>query len=138
MELEIGKTYKITHRKKGEFVGQLLDKVPLPPEDVDPYFLRMKVDTRKGTSQHRLAWTDVDFREIDIRPSHVLECEEVEPDQWLLKQTIQPTQNPMEQYRKELELTVKTVLAQAERQQKQQQKPSLVQRFIKKLGGSHE
>jgi hypothetical protein len=140
-ELQVGKTYKFTHRKKGVFIGQLLAFIQTDLGDNDPYFLRVKVDTREGTAQNKLTWTKVDSREIDIRPSHITASEEVEPDKWLLKQARTSKADPRELYQNDLKLTVKAILDEKEQLEKQQQKPSVLQRFkqyvSRTLGGSH-
>jgi hypothetical protein len=112
IKLEIGKTYKITHTRKGAFVAQLIDIVSTDPGDEqDVQLLRCKIDTRRGTGQERLARTHAEITVTDIRPSLIAHIEEVESDAWLLqRRVVEEDRAAQMQYEKDLERTVKKVL----------------------------
>ena len=131
IKFQVGKTYKIRHRKKGEFIGQFLGFATTDPGDPDPYFLSMKVDTRKGTNQAKLAWTKTPFRVINIRPSHILSYEETEANEWLQKQKVTQQPDPMQQYQNDLRATVQTILEETQRTKRQSLFDKLLSRIKK-------
>jgi len=55
-DLHIGKVYSILHRRKGYFVGRLLEVSKTEPGDeADSVLLQFEIDVRPGTDQNRLA-----------------------------------------------------------------------------------
>lgn len=83
--LEVGKVYKIRHRKKGEFIVQVLEILPTDKEDMaDDFLLFCRYDVRAGTSQVGLSLAPgkMKTRESGLRPSHILGIEELTGESW--------------------------------------------------------
>lgn len=135
IKLEIGKTYRITHIRKGTFVSQLIDIVPTDPGDeADTQLLRMKIDTRKGSGQERLARTSAEVHVTDIRPSLVSHIDEMEGDAWLLQtRVVEEERREQKQFDTDLKNMVKTVLKEAETQKK----PGLIDRLLGRKQNLH-
>ena len=98
MELKwkVGNVYKFSHKRKGTFVGQLIEIVP--GDDIDPQFLTVKYDVRVGTDQVRLATTPGknDVRVSNLRPSLILQIEEQEGEHWLREVRVPEEVQPKE------------------------------------------
>lgn len=120
MQLEPGKTYRFTHIRKGTFVAQLIDVIPSDPGDeADTQLLKVKIDTRKGSGQERLARTNAEVHVTNLRPSLILQCEEVEGDAWLQQRQVKAEEDQAKkQYEADLKHTVETILKQAETHKK--------------------
>jgi len=83
--IKVGKVYKIRHRKKGEFVVQILEIVPTEEEDkADDFLLFCRYDVRAGTSQVGLSLAPgkMNVRESALRPSHILSIEDLIGESW--------------------------------------------------------
>lgn len=86
LDLKIGNVYRVTHKRKGTFVAQLINVVDTDPRDTtDDCFLTMKYDVRAGTDQVGLAIAPGkdSIRVSNLRPSLVLRMEELEGEDWL-------------------------------------------------------
>lgn len=96
IKLVVGNTYKIIHKRKGCFIGQLIDVVE--GDSADSQFLTFKYDVRAETDQARLAVNPGKgkVRVSNLRPSLVTKIEEVEGNEWLRNQIV-----PAELRRKE-------------------------------------
>lgn len=84
--LTIGNVYKIRHKTKGVFVGQLIEIVEAwPGDEYDTVFLTMKYDVRAGTDQVGLAITPGkdQVRVSNLRPSKILKIAKYEGESWL-------------------------------------------------------
>jgi len=75
LDLEIGREYVLTHKRKGVFRAKLLDIVPSHPGDeVDTKFLTFEIPTGSGSGQERLARAKgAATTETNIRPSLVIQ-----------------------------------------------------------------
>lgn len=73
LNLEIGKEYSVTHKRKGFFRGVLLDLVPAPKGDPeDKKFLTFEIDTSKESGTEWLARVKGAEKTVtNIRPSLV-------------------------------------------------------------------
>ena len=81
-DLEVGKIYKVVHKRKGAFVAQLIEFEDC--DDVDPLVMVMKYDVRDGTAQAGMATTPKQtVRVSGIRPSLVIKIEETSDKSWL-------------------------------------------------------
>jgi hypothetical protein len=99
MKLTIGNIYKVTHKRKGVFVGQLIDIVDAEPGDTEDYFFwQFKYDVRAGTDQERLAINPGkdSVRVSNIRPSLVTNVELFEGEHWLRAVAVKEEQEPQE------------------------------------------
>ena len=138
-ELIIGKTYRFTHIRKGNFIAQLIDIVPTDlGDEADTQLLRCKIDTRKQTGQERLARSaKADVTVTDIRPSLISNLEEVESDTWLVERRVNEEltqeQRQQQQYEADLKKTVKTIL-EAE---KTQRKPGFMDSLLGRKQRKH-
>ena len=83
IELVVGNVYEIFHKRKGQFIGQLIDVVD--GDSADPQFLTFKYDVRFGTDQIRLAVNPGKdkIRVSNIRPSLIIKLGELQEDHWL-------------------------------------------------------
>lgn len=74
LDLEVGREYVLTHRRKGIFRAELLEVVPSHPGDeVDTQFLTFAIPTGPGSGQERLARAEGTAITItNIRPSLVV------------------------------------------------------------------
>lgn len=74
-----GATYRIHHVRKGYFKARLKAVVPSDPGDLqDSQLLVMEIDTHRGSGQERLARSPTSVTETRIRPSLVLEIEQID------------------------------------------------------------
>jgi hypothetical protein len=81
-QVTIGSVYAVQHKRKGHFVGQLIDVVD--GDEHDPVLLRFKIDVRPGTDQARIAHSPGEAVAVrDIRPSLVVSIEAIDTAQWL-------------------------------------------------------
>lgn len=83
--LEVGKVYRIRHRKKGSFVVQVLRIIPAEKNDMaDDFLLFCRYDVRAGTSQVGLSLAPgkMRIRESSLRPSHILSIDELIGESW--------------------------------------------------------
>lgn len=86
-ELVIGRVYAIGHKRKGDFRAQLIDVVP--GDMADPQLLTIKIDTRRGSGQERLARSvHAAITVTNVRPSLIVRMEEMPDDEWLLSQRV--------------------------------------------------
>ena len=112
IKLVVGKTYLIKHMRKGEFCAQLIDINPTEAGDSDAQLLRVKIDTRKGRGQERLARAPADVTVTDLRPSLITHMELVEDDAWLIDKKVPEAKSREE---RERELYEKELAKQADR-----------------------
>ena len=85
VQLKIGNTYRVKHKRKGEFVVQLIGIVKTNhPAEVDDYFLTCRYDVRAGTDQARLAFVPgkEQIRTSNLRPS-LIDGIEIIKEHWL-------------------------------------------------------
>lgn len=61
-EVELGKTYRIIHKRKGDFLAKITAVKPTLDGDVDPYLIRAEIDTTHGNAQEWMA-NVVEFRD---------------------------------------------------------------------------
>lgn len=94
-DLTIGKVYAVHHKRKGHFKAQLIDIVRADEGDEqDAVLLTMKMDTREGTGQERLARSPGAVTVTNIRPSLVLNIDELPGEDWLLQQRVIEEERP--------------------------------------------
>jgi len=93
-DLHIGKVYSIHHRRKGYFIGRLLEVIKAEPGDeADSVLLQFEIDVRPGTDQNRLANAGNEATAIrNIRPSLILSIEETDAADWLRTIYVPPPQ----------------------------------------------
>ena len=89
--IEIGRVYRIRHKRKGEFVAQVID-IEKREDAIDPFIIVVKYDVRYGTDQNRLQRTDLKdaktgrplgVRVSGLRPSLITLIEKTEEQKWL-------------------------------------------------------
>lgn len=108
LSLEIGKTYQFTHTRKGTFRAQLIDIVPADAGDeADTQLLCVKIDTRRGRGQDRLARSKADVTVTNIRPSLITQVEPLEDDAWLIETRVVEEASREERERKLYEAELK-------------------------------
>ncbi|HLE03989.1 MAG TPA: hypothetical protein VI729_05160 [Anaerolineales bacterium] len=86
LQVEVGKVYRITHKRKGTFVAQVIGVEQADPSDkVDSLFITVKYDVREGTDQARLSIEEGKqaVRVSNLRPSLVENVELLEEESWL-------------------------------------------------------
>jgi hypothetical protein len=85
-DLVVGKTYEFTHTRKGKFKAQLIDI--LPGDEADARLLKVKIDTRRGRGQERLARVKTDVTVTNLRPSLISEILQCEDEAWLIEKRV--------------------------------------------------
>lgn len=90
-DVETGVVYRIRHKRKGEFIAQVID-IEERDDPVDPFIIVVKYDVRYGTDQNRLQRTDVKdaktglppgVRVSGLRPSLITLMEKTDEQKWL-------------------------------------------------------
>lgn len=94
IKMTVGNVYQLLHKKKGNFIGQLIDIVE--GDDIDPKFYTFKYDVRLGTDQLRLAVNPGKdkVRVSNIRLSLVSKIEEIKDDHWLREVIVPEEKKP--------------------------------------------
>jgi hypothetical protein len=94
-DLQIGKVYAVHHRRKGHFKAQLIDIVKADEGDEqDTVLLTMKIDTREGGGQERLARSPGPVTVTNIRPSLIFNIDELPGEDWLIQQRVVEEERP--------------------------------------------
>ncbi len=125
--LTIGRVYAIGHKRKGDFRAVLIDIVP--GDAADPELLTVKIDTRPGSGQERLARTArAAVTVTNLRPSLIVRIEEMtgEGESWLLSQRV--TEEAQRRQR---------VAVEAQLIHKGRSRLDKIAAFIGRLGGKH-
>ncbi len=94
-DLKIGKVYTFHHIRKGTFVGQLIGVERADSRDeADDLFLTVKYDVRTGTDQERLKVNAGEIRVSNLRPSLIIQIDDIEEGGWLRKQKVAKPTRP--------------------------------------------
>ena len=89
--LKLGNTYRIKHKRKGEFVVQLIGiEETTHPTEVDKFFLTCRYDVRVGTDQAHMSFgtksektgQPAPFRVSNLRPTLIDKIEPIK-EHWL-------------------------------------------------------
>ena len=84
--IQIGEVYRIHHRRKGQFVAQVIGVEQADPGDLqDRYFVTVKYDVRVGTDQANLS-IEIGKQQVrvsNLRPSLVDSIDHLEGENWL-------------------------------------------------------
>jgi hypothetical protein len=84
--LQVGKTYEFTHTRKGKFKAQLIEIIP--GDEADTQLLKVKIDTRRGRGQERLARVKADITVTNLRPSLISDIVQCEDEAWLIEKRV--------------------------------------------------
>ena len=93
-DIRKGSVYRINHKRKGEFVAQVIGFEE--GDDADPQIIVVKYDVRVGTSQANLNVGGKDkVRVSGLRPSLILSMEKTQEQKWLRQIEIEYEEKPM-------------------------------------------